>query len=133
MLEYKIRVKGYAAERNLFRQEVTGIKNYGLQTETTKTDEYHPDLTEIKEKAETKKKKKPVAAFPENEEEIKNIVLQEAPIRIAGMFKSISKNITHRNPPPKGRRGVSGPLELWDIELSDLEITDKMPKVVHAS
>jgi len=125
LLEYKIQVRGYAAERNLFRQEVTGTKSYGLQTETTQRNEYtETDATAKKEKEETKKKKKDVVAFPETKEEIKEIISQEAPFRIAGMFKAISKTITPRHTPPKGRRGVTKPLEIWDIELSDIDITD---------
>ena len=122
MLEYQIKVLGYAAERNLYRPEVVGVRNYGLQTETTKRDEYSPDTTRTKQKEEKKKKKKDVAAFPESPEEIEEIILREAPFRIAGLFKAISKAMMPRSPPPAGRRGVTVPLEYWDIELDDFKL-----------
>lgn len=125
MLSYEIEVKGYAAERNLYRKEIIGQKNYAKQIETTKRDEYtDTDLEEVKQEEKTKTKMEDVVAFPESEEEIINIIEKEAPYRIAGMLKAVSKSITPRNKPPKGRRGITTPLEFWDVELENLELTD---------
>jgi len=131
MLKYKIKVKGYAAERDNFRQEVVITKTYGIQTETEKTDEYKHNEgqseTHVKEKVETSKKKKAVTALPQTNEEIIHIIQEEAPLRIAGMFKQISKNIrgdTKTWRPPKGRYGITNQLQYWTIDLDNININN---------
>ena len=128
MLEYNIRIKGYAAERNNFREGVVTTRVYGTQTETVKSDEYtEEDTTKITEKVDTSKKKKAITAFPETEEEILEILQEEVPYRIVGLFKEVSPMIrgdTKKWVPPKGRYGITNQLQYWIVELDNLEIED---------
>ena len=126
MLEYPIRVKGYAAERDNFREEVVITKVYGTETETVKSTEYEPeDETKIQQKVDTSKKKKAVTAFPESEEEIVALLDEEVPYRIIGMFKEVAPMIrgdTKQWKPPKGRYGISNQLQNWIVKLDNIEI-----------
>ena len=128
MLEYRIKVKGYAAERETFRDEVVTTRVYGTQTETVKSDEYtDEDLTNVKEKVDTSKNKKPVTAFPEDEEQIVEIIRDQAPLRLAGMFKEIAGTIrgdTKNWKPPKGRYGITNQLQYWTVDLDDVELAN---------
>ena len=128
MLEYKVKIKGYAAEREQFRDEVVVTRVFGKQTETVKSDEYEDeDITKIVEKTDTSKNKKPVTAFPEDEAEIVNILQEQAPLRMVGMFKEIAGTIrgdTKAWRPPKGRYGITNQLQYWDVELDDIELTN---------
>ena len=128
MLEYKVKIKGYAAEREQFRDEVVVTRVFGKQTETIESDErYDEDLATIKEKVDTSKNKKPVTAFPEDEAEIAGIIREQAPLRMVGMFKEIAGTIrgdTKAWKPPKGRYGITNQLQYWTVELDDVEITN---------
>ena len=127
-LEYKIKVKGYAAEREMFRDEVVTTRIYGIETETVKSDEFtDEDATKVEQKTETSKNKKPVVAFPESEEEIKQIILEEVPYKIAGMLGEVAGTIrgdTKLWRPPNGRYGISNQLKYWDVELDNVDITN---------
>ncbi|GAG88061.1 unnamed protein product, partial [marine sediment metagenome] len=99
---------------------------FGTQTETVTGDEkYEEDSTNIKEKVDTSKKKKPVTAFPESEEEITEILEEEVPYRIVGMFKEVAPMIrgdTKKWKPPEGRYGITNQLQNWIINLDNIEI-----------
>ena len=130
MLTYQVKVLGYAAERGSVRQEVVGTKTYGTQKEVTKRDEYEAvDLTDISEKEEVTKKSKCIYEFPQDPEDIKEIISQEAPIKIAGMLKFISSDALVSNAePPKGRRGISKPLNFWGVELNNINIIGEVKR-----
>ena len=127
MLEYKIKVKGYAAERENFRDEVVTTRVYGTENETVKSDEYEEDdVSKVTQKVDTSKKKKPITAFPESEDEIKELLEEEVPYRIIGLFKEIAPMIrgdTKKWKPPMGRYGITDKLQYWIVDLDDLEIT----------
>jgi len=83
------------------------------------------EITSIKEKVDTSKKKKPVVAFPETEEEITEILEEEVPYRIVGMFKEVAPMIrgdTKKWKPPQGRYGISNQLQNWVIDLDNIKI-----------
>jgi len=128
MLEYKVRIKGYAAERENFREEVVTTRVYGTQTETVKSDElYDEDSTRTQEKTDTSKKKKPVVAFPDSEEEIMEILQEEVPYRLVGMFRAVAPMIrgdTKKWKPPNGRYGITNQLQNWIVELDNITIED---------
>lgn len=128
MLEYKVRVKGYAAERENFRDEVVITKVYGTQKETVKSDEYEEeDISKASQKVDTSKNKKPVVAFPESETEILEVLEEEVPYRLVGLFKEIAPMIrgdTKKWKPPQGRYGITDKLQYWTVDLDDIEITD---------
>ena len=126
MLEYKIKVKDYAAERDNFREEVVTTRVFGTETETVKSDELtEEDSTHIKQKTDTSKNKKAVVAFPDDEGEIKDILEGEAPYKIVGLLREVSSAIrgdTKSWCPPKGRYGITNQLQFWDAEISDVKI-----------
>ena len=112
MLEYKIRVKGYAAERENFREEVVITRTFGIQEETTESDDRYitDDDPLARKKVTTSKKKKPVTAFPLDEADIIKVLEEDVPHRLVGLVRQIAPMIrgdTKAWRPPKGRYGIS--------------------------
>ena len=127
MLNYKIRIKGYAAERENFREEVVVTRTFGLQEEVTQSNERYAtdDEPVAKQKVTTSKKKKPVTAFPENEEEIIQVLEEAVPHHLVGLFRQIAPMIrgdTRAWVPPKGRYGITDKLQYWTVDLDNINI-----------
>ena len=127
MLKYKIRVKGYAAERENFREEVVVTRTFGIQEEVTQSDDRYVSDSEAlaKEKVTTSKKKKPVTAFPQDEADIVKVLEEEVPHRLVGLFRQIAPMIrgdTRAWVPPKGRYGITDKLQYWTVDLDNIEI-----------